>query len=458
MVGVLLVAAAVAVFVAWSSGGSDAVAPITPAPAAATPLWSVRRVPEPIVEAVGAQHLQAALDREAPGDGTCFVVTAGDHTIAAHDGDTPLIPASTQKLMTAAAALSILGPDSSYQTRVVAPAAPDNGTVDRLWLVGSGDPGLTTADYRAFLDSEGVTHGSATTSLEALADAVVAKGVRRVPGGVVGDESHYDDVREVAGWKGSYVTDGEISPLSALTVNGGYASWSPTRRVPVDDAAHNAAVQFAALLRSRGVDVGSSDTGTAPPNAAEIAQVTSPALRAIVSSMLVTSDNLAAELLTKEIGVRVAKSGSTAAGITASTAKLKELGVAIPDDALKDGSGLDRGNRLTCNELIAALNLASTPGLTTLYDGLPIAGQNGTLYDQFLGTPFVGKIRAKTGTLDFVTGLTGVVDLGRQLHFAFLANGDFTEAEGDAFRVRIGDIIGRFPDAPAVDALVPAPQ
>ena len=57
-----------------------------------------------------------------------------------------------------------------------------------------------------------------------------------------------------------------------------------------------------------------------------------------------------------------------------------------------------------------------------------------------------------------MTGLTGVVDVGRRVRFAFLENGDFAEAQGDGIRVNIGEIIGRFPDAPPVDALVPAPQ
>ncbi len=200
--------------------------------------------------------------------------------------------------------------------------------------------------------------------------------------------------------------------------------------MPVDDPARNAATQLADLLRARGVDVGSPDTGTAPADAVEIAQVTSPPLKAIVASMLSSSDNLTAELLTKELGVHAAKAGTTAAGVAATTAKLKELGVPIADGALKDGSGLDRGNRVTCANLVATLGLADRPGLATLYDGLPVAGQNGTLYDQFLGTALAGNFRGKTGSLDGVSGLTGVLDLGRRMRFAFLDNGDVLRGAG----------------------------
>jgi D-alanyl-D-alanine carboxypeptidase/D-alanyl-D-alanine-endopeptidase (penicillin-binding protein 4) len=189
-----------------------------------------------------------------------------------------------------------------------------------------------------------------------------------------------------------------------------------------------------------------------------VAQVASPNLRAIVSSMLASSDNLTAELLTKELGVHTAKVGSTAAGVAATTAKLQELGVPVVAGSLKDGSGLDRGNLVTCNELVATLALADRPELTTLFDGLPVAGQTGTLFDQFLGTALVGNFRGKTGSLDGVSGLTGVLDLGRRLRFAFLDNGAFTEVQAGAIRVHIGEIVGTFPDAPPVDALVPAPQ
>lgn len=459
LVGALLVTAAVLVLFAFrgDDSGADATTSASPPPAA-TPLWSVRRVPEPVVEAVGAMHLQAALDAAAPGDGTCFVVQAGKQIIATHGADTPLIGASTQKVLVAAAALSTLGPDSTFTTRAVASAAPNDGTVEQLWLVGGGDPVLSTGDYVSFLQSQGKTRGDVTTSLESLADAIVAKGVHAIPGGVVGDDSRYDQQRFVPTWKDSYRTDGEIGPLSALTVNDGYSTWSPARKVDVDDPTRNAAARPTDLLRARGVQVGTPGVGTAPANATDIASVASPPLKAIVASMLSSSDNETAEMLTKEVGLHTSKQGTTAAGVAAITAKLKELGVPLADGALKDGSGLDRGNRVTCGNLVATLALADRPELVTLHDGLPVAGQNGTLFDQFIGTSLAGNFRGKTGSLDGVTGLTGVFDAGRRLRFAFLDNGTFSENQGGAIRVNIGEIVGRYPEAPPVDALVPAPQ
>jgi D-alanyl-D-alanine carboxypeptidase/D-alanyl-D-alanine-endopeptidase (penicillin-binding protein 4) len=279
-----------------------------------------------------------------------------------------------------------------------------------------------------------------------------------IPGGVVGDDSRYDEQRYVPTWKDTYRTDGEVGPISALTVNDGFSAWSPSRKVPVDDPTRNAANELTELLRARGVQVGSPGTGVAPGNGAEIAAVSSPPLRDVVHSMLTSSDNLTAETLTKELGVQTSKQGTTVAGIAAITAKLKELGVPLADGALKDGSGLDRGNRVTCANLVAALTLADRPDLAALYDGLPVAGRNGTLVGDFIGTPLEGNFRGKTGSLDGVTGLTGVLDLGRRLRFAFLDNGQFSEMQGEVIRVNIGAIVGRYPDAPPVDALVPLPQ
>ena len=102
-----------------------------------TALWSPRRVPQPLVDAVGAQRLQAALDDAVDVDGvdSCFVVTEGGAPLATHGTDRALIPASTQKLLTATAAIAVLGPDATLDTKVVAAQAPQDGTVNSMdWL------------------------------------------------------------------------------------------------------------------------------------------------------------------------------------------------------------------------------------------------------------------------------------------------------------------------------------
>ncbi|MEX2100254.1 MAG: D-alanyl-D-alanine carboxypeptidase/D-alanyl-D-alanine-endopeptidase, partial [Acidimicrobiia bacterium] len=295
-----------------------------------------------------------------------------------------------------------------------------------------------------------------TTSLYALADAIVAKGVQRLPGGIVVDDSHYDTQRYLPSWKDSYRTSGDIGPLGALTVNDGFSAWDP-RKIVVDDPALNAGTQLSQLLKARGVQVGNVARGTAPSDAAAIASVKSAPLKDIVTSMFRSSDNLTAELLVKELGVRVSKEGTTPAGAAVVLGKLKELGVPVDSVVLDDGSGLSRENRDTCATLASVLALRSRPGLETLLTGLPVSGQSGTLVDQFLGSPLVGKVTAKTGSLDGVSGFAGIVSLNRPVEFAFLDNGSFSEAAGAPLRIRMATIVGTYPDAPAGDALVPGP-
>ena len=120
----------------------DAPAATADAPRLATPLWSPRRVPQPLVDAVGAQRLQSRLDGELAANQNCVIVTDGAGELASKSPNAVLAPASTEKLLTAVVALSTMGPDFKYETKAVAPAAPANGAVSRLWLVGAGDPGL----------------------------------------------------------------------------------------------------------------------------------------------------------------------------------------------------------------------------------------------------------------------------------------------------------------------------
>src|SRR6266511_1913393 len=143
-----------------------------------------------------------------------------------------LLPASTEKLGVAFAALQTLGPEFRIETDVLGQGQIDGTTSDGdLVLKGFGDPTLSRADLRE------------------LARGVREFGIRRVTGGVVGDESYFDGRRIVAGWKASYLI-GESPPLSALIVDralyGGRVTTSP---------ALAAALLFRAALRAAGVAV-----------------------------------------------------------------------------------------------------------------------------------------------------------------------------------------------------------
>ncbi|MFN8036247.1 MAG: D-alanyl-D-alanine carboxypeptidase [Acidimicrobiia bacterium] len=430
--------------------------PATPAastaPRLATPVWSVRRVPQPVVDAAGVQRLDADLGRTTAGTDTCYLVDEGRRRLVARNPDRPLIPASTLKLITAAAALQTLGPSYRFTTTAVATARPVNGTVDRLYLVGGGDPVLSTPEHIAALATKPLTRTNVTTPLAKLADDVVARGVTSIPGGVWGDDSRYDVARTVPSWPASYRT--EVGPLGALTVDGGFDRVSGT---PVGDPALAAATELTRLLAARGVQVGPPGHASAPGNAVELATLASPPLGDLVAAALRSSDNLSMELITRELGHRVNNTGSTAAGTAAVLSAARGLG--IPTDALHlvDGSGLDHGNRATCAALAATLHDRDRPQLGALADGLPVAAKTGTLATRFAGTPLAGRLAAKTGSLDGATGLVGLWRGDRSLDFAFLANGAFPEVTGIALREQVARILARYPDVPDADTLVPAP-
>ncbi|MGI8797467.1 MAG: D-alanyl-D-alanine carboxypeptidase/D-alanyl-D-alanine endopeptidase [Acidimicrobiia bacterium] len=459
VVFVLALAAGACAVLAVGAGAEPSRDPT--AAALATPVWSPRRVPQPLVDGVGAQRLQGRLDAEVGGVDACIVVTTGDGdtVLATRNADAPLLPASSQKLFTAVAALTVLGQEHRFETTAVAPAAPSDGAVEQLWLVGSGDPVLATPEFAAELATEPFYEGTdvVLTPMADLADAIVAAGVRRIPGGIHGDDTRYEMVRYLPTWRDTYRTDGQIGPLGALTVNDGFSALNP-EPVPVEDPALFAALELTRLLVARGVEIGGSPGHSeAPSDAAVVGSVQSRPLGDIVGGLLRSSDNLTGELLTREIGVRASNDGTTTAGTQAIVATLEQLGVPTEGLTLIDGSGLDRGDQATCTQLIATLDLGELPGLQILWDSLAVAGETGTLRDRFAGSPLRGRLRAKTGALMGVTALTGLLDVGRPLRFAFLASGGFTEGEGIALRERVAAIIAEFPSAPPGDALVPPP-
>jgi D-alanyl-D-alanine carboxypeptidase/D-alanyl-D-alanine-endopeptidase (penicillin-binding protein 4) len=369
----------------------------------------------------------------------------------------PLAPASTEKLLTAAGALKVLGADHRFRTVASATAAVQDGTLaGDLFVVGGGDPVLTSPASEAALATHPNRATLPVTRLADLADAIVAAGVRRIDGSLVADDHRHEALRFLPVWKPSYRTDGDVGALSALTVDGGFTD--PARTRLADDPALLTVQRLAELLQARNVSIGGGTThGLAPAGAHELAHVDSAPLADVVREMLTVSDNYTAELLTRELGVEGDQAGSTELGTRVIVHELPALGISADAVDLHDGSGLAPSDRVTCDALLGALTLASRPGFEAIDTGLAVAGRSGTLASRFVGDPLAGRLRAKTGQIAGVVGLAGVVDDDEHLHFAFLANGNFGEAAGQALQARIARAVASYPDAPDPNVLVPAP-
>ena len=312
-----------------------------------------------------------------------------------------LAPASTEKLTVAYAALFALGRDFRIETDVLGAGE----VVGQTWkgslvLKGYGDPTLSTADLRA------------------LAAQVRTAGIRRVTGGIVGDESYFDSRRVVAGWKPSFYIE-ESPPLSALVVDraryGGRVSHEP---------ALAAAALFRRELRRAGIGV-AGPVRVGRPTTADfpLAFVHSPPVGALVRSMGLESDNFTAEMLLKQLGAVEGGQGTSAAGAAVVMRIMRASGVPLAGVRVVDGSGLSVLNRTTAPALVALLRAAwAEPALrASVLRSLPVAGRSGTLKRRLRRPPAAGNVAAKTGTTSWACALSGYVR-GRFV-FAVIQNG-----------------------------------
>ncbi len=349
-----------------------------------------------------------------------LVDTETGTTVYERGAATPLLPASTAKIATAVAALTALPPDQRLTTRVLAGAAPGE-----VVLVGGGDPTLAGPKARATYPAPARLTDLATRTRTALGTTAVTR--------VLVDESLYSGDRLGDGWKDSYVTEGAVAPVGPLSVDGGRVRPDRVRRHL--DPAVAAGEAFAALLGGP-VEV---DRGSASPGAAELAAVVSPPVPLLVERMLARSDNDLAEALARHVAISQGRPASFAGAAAAVRdvlgPYLDEVGVGRDAVALVDGSGLSRLNRLqpaALTRLLAAVaaddGSPTAERLTPVLAGLPVAGFTGTLSDRYRegdALPAAGVVRAKTGTLNGVSALAGLVRTadGRLLAFDLTADG-----------------------------------
>jgi len=324
------------------------------------------------------------------------------HFVYAHYPKLALKPASNEKLPVAVAALSTFGVGYKIPTELRGDGHQVGGVWQgRLVLKGYGNPALKTSQ------------------LGKLARGVAGAGITRITGAIVGDESYYDKARVAPGWKPSFYKD-ECPPLSALIVNRGHYRGHIT-----SNPALAAAKQLRAKLVDRGIRVGGkAKLGRADASTPVLATVASPALRWLVRDMNRQSDNFYAEMLVKHLGAKAGKGGTTYAGTRVLRRVLRQHGVPMRGLALADGSGLSAYDRLTAKAVVNLLIWAASDSAFNgvFVDSLPLAGVNGTLVDRMTSGPAYGNVRAKTGTTDNASALSGYART--RYVFSILMNGN----------------------------------
>jgi len=462
----LLVVAVAAAGAATAAEAEDDLPAPVGAASPVTPVLSPRRVPGLLAAPVADRRLVSSLEgvlARQPGE-ACLTVTSGGRTIMAVDDEHPLMPASLEKLVTAAVALQVLGPDYRFRTRVLADAPAEGGVVTGdAWLVGGGDPLLATAAYAARFENQ----PQVRTPLEDLADGLVRAGVQRIDGRLIGDDSRYDADRYPDAWPARFATQDVSGPLSALSVNDGWATFPPAPgvRVPDETPAPDPAMQGAAVLTialaERGVTVADgTGSGPAPASAVEVAAIESPPLTEILGEMLRESDNQTAELMLKEIALVAGRPPTTVDGAAVVSEVAGQLGIPVDTSVIADGSGLSDADRHSCDVFQAVLD-ASGPQ-SPIGTGLPVAGESGTLTRRFLDSPVTGRLRAKTGTLNRVTALAGFLETtpGAQLAFTYIANlaeADVVDGPDLALQDELVAALARYPEGPSLAELGPRP-
>ncbi|MCW2543751.1 MAG: D-alanyl-D-alaninecarboxypeptidase/D-alanyl-D-alanine-endopeptidase [Frankiales bacterium] len=312
-----------------------------------------------------------------------------------------VVPASTAKVLTALAALTVLPPDRQLTTKVVAGSGTD------VVLVGGGDPTL-----------RGPRTPGSGPRLQELADQVKQSG--HPVGRVVVDDTLFTGPRLGPGWKGGYVTGGDVSPVSALELSDSKST----------DPALEAGRVLAKLL---GVPTSTVVRQKAAVSGATIARVSSAAVPDLVEQMLTTSDNDLAEALGRHLALArrqpASFAGEAAAAAAAVAPLLQGIGISAGAVSLHDASGLSPLDRVRPGALSRLLALAARDErFGPVLSGLPVAGFDGTLSDRYRDAPTsiaAGQVRAKTGTLTGVSALAGLVRTkdGRLLAFDLTAEG-----------------------------------
>jgi len=296
-----------------------------------------------------------------------------------------MLPASTMKCLTSAAAIEAGLDTICFETRVLIHGDVSNGILDGdLVIVASGDPTLESAQFP-----------SSSGFINDIVSAVKARGITRIDGEISIDSSALPDEGPCDRWELSDTKYAYGAGLYALNYHdnsiGDKAMDSPWESF--GETLEN-------CLAANGITVGWDDTGDSGLEPEEILVHKSPQGNAILSNLMKRSDNLFAEGMLRLLAPGQPRS----AAIARERRLLSDLGLDLDITDIYDGSGLSRNNRVTAGFMADLLTLmANRSGKSTSYVSLfPLAGKEGTVKSLLKGTRLHGLLALKSGSMNGV--------------------------------------------------------
>ena len=397
-------------------------------------------------------------------------------TVYALNERTLMMPASSLKIVTLAAAAERLGWDFSYETRLVTDGTLRGDTLDGdLLIVGSGDPSL---------DRE---------ALESWSDRLRALGISRIGGRVIADSRAFGEQGLGSGWSWDDLAYYYAAPIAAAqfnenaveaTLTPGAVPGAPVavalspagsgleidnrmrtdsagtfqefvaRRAPgsssvviegtmtvrspavvrglsVPDPARFLAAALTETLVTKGIRVSGAPGALAggaagPASVAPLFAYRSPPLSALARRLMDVSQNQYAETLIMTLGAN-AGTPTFDRGLKVVEEMLAAWGIGENQAVLRDGSGLSRYNYISPDAMVAVLTHEyRDPAQSELFfSSLTLAGRSGRIAMRLRNTAAEGHVRAKDGSMAGVRALCGIITMpdARPLVFAIFANG-----------------------------------
>ena len=334
--------------------------------------------------------------------GLCVYDLTTDSLLYAYGQQQRMRPASSMKVITAVTALEKLGGAYQFTTQLYSTVAPSDSVLQGSLVARGGfDPLFGRDDLRAFVE------------------VLRQRGIRRITGDLVLDVSMKDTTSLGWGW----CWDDKNKPLTPLLYRGN-DSWAD---------------HFYEHLGRAGITLeGKIQRGTLP-RGAQLLVERKHSIDQVLHPMLKDSNNLCAEAMFYQLAALSKRAYATYKDAAAQVQRvIAQCGLQPSDYLVADGSGLSLYNYVSPELLVAMLRYAarSEETFTHLTTALPIMGRDGTLKSRCRRTPAQDNVRAKTGTLEGVSSLTGyaMAANGHRLCFAIINQGVRTTAEGRNFQ------------------------